>query len=393
MAARHKEADPQFTRFDMLDEERLSSFVRVMTQLQAEGIQVESSKRTFQSMVKDIASQPEGTAGVGQDKDHSKAIESKKAQIEGTLKYLMANKEALDNEQQRFVRVFGESPEADPVHQLQRMSLAELTRSYDFLLGILKQRETLIKQRIADSLKTFGKEERILFESGDYRREQESVPDVLRNIFAYDEAALDKILGVNEQIQGVEMLRSLPPEEKLYQWFTDSANFMEKRNFGATQMAHANTEDFDKHREQILPDGRYSKSDARKLGRSPNPFHTEYQALIDEHVKKAQEDLDTPFDEVYHKERKLVQDIIRAEKALKSIQAKLPNPAGNRLVDPKTIEADPKYGDLFADMQSQFLRDQRAQERLGSQVDGSAEPHHSYTELASSTVEDLVSSG
>jgi hypothetical protein len=51
------------------------------------------------------------------------------------------------------------------------MSMAELTNAYDQLLGILKQREILVKERLRDTLKHFGKEEKILFESFDYRKE------------------------------------------------------------------------------------------------------------------------------------------------------------------------------------------------------------------------------
>jgi len=71
------------------------------------------------------------------------------------------------------------------------MSLSELTRSYDFLLSILHTRENLIKQRIKESLKHYGREERILFESIDFRKEQETMPDLLRNILSYDENAID----------------------------------------------------------------------------------------------------------------------------------------------------------------------------------------------------------
>jgi hypothetical protein len=49
----------------------------------------------------------------------------------------------------------------------------------------------LIKTRIADSLKHYGKEERILFESGDFKREQESMPDILRNLITYEQNAID----------------------------------------------------------------------------------------------------------------------------------------------------------------------------------------------------------
>ena len=40
-------------------------------------------------------------------------------------------------------------------------------------------------------------------------------------------------------------------------------------------------------------------------------------------MKKFRDEQDTPFDEIYHKERKLVHDIISAQKAISDIEAKL----------------------------------------------------------------------
>jgi len=43
----------------------------------------------------------------------------------------------------------------------------------------------------------------------------------------------------------------------------------------------------------------------------------------------------------------LVQDIIRAEKAIKAIQKNLPNPAANRMFDPKDVSDHAVFGNLF----------------------------------------------
>lgn len=73
--------------------------------------------------------------------------------------------------------------------------------------------------------------------------------------------------------------------------------------------------------------------------------------------------MDTPFDELYHKERKLVQDIVRAEKALKDIEAGQPNPASPMFYDPREIIDDHEsYGNAYTDgKDSQFIRDKRRQ--------------------------------
>ena len=197
------------------------------------------------------------------------------------------------------------------------MTLAEVTHAYDHLLAILRTREVLIKQRIKSSLQHFGTEERILFESGDFSREQESVPDVLRNILRMDEHAIDKYLSVNEQIAGVNRLKRLPTEEKVYQWFTDGVGeWVLEKNFNSAQLDHAETEEFGHAREKAgtLPPAEASRTAARLEaggGRPPAPFLPEYREKINADVKRVREETDTPFDEIYHKERKLVQDIVR----------------------------------------------------------------------------------
>lgn len=80
------------------------------------------------------------------------------------------------------------------------MSIAELATSYDLLLGMLKEREQLIKDRLNETLKHYGKEELILFDSRDPRRDQEWMPDVLKKLYRDDKTEIETILGINEQI-------------------------------------------------------------------------------------------------------------------------------------------------------------------------------------------------
>jgi hypothetical protein len=49
---------------------------------------------------------------------------------------------------------------------------------------------------------------------------------------------------------------------------------------------------------------------------------------------------DTPFDELYHKEKSLIQEIILAEKALSDKEKGLPNPMGDRIVNLREVLAD-----------------------------------------------------
>jgi hypothetical protein len=158
----------------MLDEERINSFVRVMTKLQSEGLQVEGGKSALFSLANELKEKEELAPGISKDlpSDLKASLNGKKAEIEGTLKYLIKNQESLDKGQQQLLSTFMvDGAKEDPIRRLQRMSLAELTHAYDFLLNALYFREDLIKTRIKESLKHYKRDEKILFESVDYRKE------------------------------------------------------------------------------------------------------------------------------------------------------------------------------------------------------------------------------
>ncbi len=44
-----------------------------------------------------------------------------------------------------------------------------------------------------------------------------------------------------------------------------------------------------------------------------------------------------PFDELYHKEKKLVENVIKAEKALKEKERTLPDPMAHNTLDPNEL--------------------------------------------------------
>ncbi len=152
------------------------------------------------------------------------------------------------------------------------MSLEEITYSYDLLLSILKQREAVIKKRLLETVKHFGIEERILHESNNFNKEQESMPEILKRLYKRNNDKIDRYLSVNEQIQNVNIQKNLPAEEKLYQWFTETSTFADQINFNLNQLAYANTNDFNRKRELLFPKNNVTKSDLVQIGRTPQPF-------------------------------------------------------------------------------------------------------------------------
>lgn len=77
----------------------------------------------------------------------------------------------------------------------------------------------------------------------------------------------------------------------------------------------------------------------------------------------------------------------------------LPDPSGQYDFDPYKVEEDPEYGNLYSELEPQYLRDIRDQERArGKQATGSLfedveELRHSYKQREAKTVEDLIASG
>lgn len=120
------------------------------------------------------------------------------------------------------------------------------------------------------------------------------------------------MLGVDEQVVNIEYLRNMKPEDKLYYWLTDTAPFHLKRNFNDFDLSLAKNPEFDMVRYHEFQDT-YSRSIQRQEGPLPSSFTDEAKDVIDSHISRAEQEYQTPFDELYHKEKKLVQDIVALE--------------------------------------------------------------------------------
>jgi len=125
----------------------------------------------------------------------------------------------------------------------------------------LKQREAVIKKRLLETVKHFGLEERILHESHNFNKEQESMPEILKRLYKTNNDKIDRYLSINEQIENVKLYKDIPAEEKLYQWFTETSTCNDEINFNSNQLAYANTNEFSKRRELTFPRNNFTKSD------------------------------------------------------------------------------------------------------------------------------------
>lgn len=132
----------------------------------------------------------------------------------------------------------------------------------------------------------------------------------------------------------------MPTERKIYALLTGRVPFKEERNFSDTNLAFADATTVGDERFALFPKPNASISELRREGRAPRPFHEEALEKINARVKKMREETDQPFDELYHKERKLVMDIVRLEKLLNQIRDTQPHPMGNAMFNVDEIVDD-----------------------------------------------------
>lgn len=146
--------------------------------------------------------------------------------------------------------------------------------------------------------------------------------DIFKNMLVMNEDCIDEYLGINEQLDGINHFKNLPFEQRLYQWMTNQMDYSSYHNFSDVQLQYARNPDLHRQRHYVWPRDDLNLSEVKDTGRAPQPFKKKYHERIQEHIKKARSELQVPFDEIYHRERKLVGDIVRAQKLINEIEAK-----------------------------------------------------------------------
>jgi len=82
------------------------------------------------------------------------------------------------------------------------------------------------------------------------------------------------------------------------------------------------------------------------------PFNEEEAEKIDNMVAGLRDSIDVPFDELYHKEKKMIQDVIDAEKDLEARLATLIDPVETMRIDASKL--DPEQRREYEDILDQF---------------------------------------
>jgi hypothetical protein len=197
-----------------------------------------------------------------------------------------------------------------------------LAHAYDTMLQALDGREKLIESRLADSMKHFGVSERILHEKKNFDKELE---DIGASFQYPNRVQIEDVLSVQQQIHFVIESKNLTAEEKFAQLMSRALNPFIKPNWGREHLKHSEHPALDEHKFLDVPDPRLTRSMLRTM-REGSDFTPESEAMVQALIEDVRGRMDLPFDELYHKEKALVQAVIKAQTDLKEKEADLKSP-------------------------------------------------------------------
>ena len=294
-------------------------------------------------------------------KDIQEEISRNQDLIRKTINYVDKNREAIDevtlghlNERLNFKNT---GKTSDPIQDLQKLSRQELAFAYDTLLTCLEQRATLIENRLKSQINYLGVNERIMFEGKDWSRENEDMKDYLDPFNT--NTKVEQFISVSEQVSNVLDYKNTTPEERLYQLLSRSYNPFLEPNFNDNQLQNATSPLLDSNYRIPIdaPDPELAPSINRMLF-SGYMFIDDNLERIQSQIEDLKDKFDMPFDELYHKEKKLVDSVINATESLRKKELGLPNAMG---VD-RTFDINELKNDYFGNelkSEHQFVIDQR----------------------------------
>jgi archaellum component FlaC len=192
----------------------------------------------------------------------------------------------------------------------------------------LDQRESLIERRIKEQVDHLGKEERVIFEGKDWARETEDIQK-FDDPFGDIDLKAEEIMSVNEQVRGIEEFKNVTPQQRFYEVVTKKFNPFLTPNFNINQMAGAQGDRILQYKYPKEPVKPNQAPTIARLTFGGFKFFNENLKDLEEHVESLRGKFDMPFDELYHKEKRLVDAVIKATQALQTKEAALANPMGD----------------------------------------------------------------
>lgn len=115
-------------------------------------------------------------------------------------------------------------------------------------------------------------------------------------------------------------IKKMSTEEKLYRLLKKELNPFIEGNFNELAIGDADRDLANEFKYSNLPDLNLSKTLMRKMALNTD-FKPEFKERFYGMLNRLREDFELPFDEIYHREKKVIADIIEAQKMLEQKQA------------------------------------------------------------------------
>ena len=181
-------------------------------------------------------------------------------------------------------------------------------------------------------------EERILLEKKDFRRELEDIENVKQKP---GDMPIESVISVNQQIQNVWKEKNMSASDKFMHLMKDTLNPFRDKNFSEDALRSTTGPNMDVLKEHDIPDPRIAKS-LGDMYYAGSDFKEEHKDYIDNLITGLRDSMDLPFDELYHKEKQMIQNVIDAEKALEKKISTLPDPLDVMRIDESRLNPEQK---------------------------------------------------
>jgi hypothetical protein len=150
----------------------------------------------------------------------------------------------------------------------------------------------------------------------------------------------------------------MDPRERLYKILTKTYNPFVDANFNENQMANATSS---KMQQEKIPREASDPNLPPSVNRenfAGYVFLEDSLEALKSKVSNLRDNFDLPFDELYHKEKRLVDQVIKATEALRLKENSLPDPMGaERIFSPDELKG--QYLNTDYSTEHQFIKDQR----------------------------------
>lgn len=203
------------------------------------------------------------------------------------------------------------------ISQSQTNIMKELAEGYQWLSQSLERREKILKHRLDRLLADYGNKDRILVEKKDFKNELE---DIEYEGFRVGDnmIRLEDIVSISEQMRNISDWKKPKTLAELEERSKHESMFdYDKPNFGDHDInfSEITPRTIDLIRKRTIdPD---IPVDLQKIhSKVPNNYDTEVMHIITKKVNAARKEIDTPFDEMYHREKALIDNVVKAEKEL-----------------------------------------------------------------------------